>query len=773
MAIIGTARYGINGYGGWREHPERDDPGNILWFLQIDLDGDGQFDSRVLPPSLRGLEFFRGVRRRDDPRGFGASQPEEESFSVDLVDLDGSLWAGPELSGLVNMTGGRMARLMAVSTTTRLPAQAVFTGTLQRVEYDPQTRLIRFRGSGLAGLLSVGTAAEVRDSALPFNAPESAPFISGSGAPLPIRHWRGQAPGTDAAACAGFILDACAIPINWSVEADPTAPLPEFFTLTGGSAWNALRAVCAAFALRAEFGPSGALYLRRLARETARLAVSGTDLTLEYSPSILPSPDVFNRLAIRVRPLYCPPYQLPIPLEEYGIAWSAAGPLAVPAGESLVLDIRFRKTEGSVFAANFTRVNGDSPLEPDPLIVNSQVDKNGVNMGEATGSGEASFELVSATTTDPLAPYPLYTNYPGWQDQARMILRNTSQTHTAYFFNLRLYAAGLSQRVEASLHEVDDSESQSLFGGRSASLRNPLIQTPAFAAWLGREYLDYFREPKRAGVTRASRVVSGDQALTSLAELEPGTLVDLPFNANLPNGIHRVLGSAIRWLNPTGKLSRHEVWLEKAPAPQVRVESIQTCCVNNQASLHWSHPGGLITGGILLVAVSMRSWGSVTSVSADGQALNYLTGISLGFPTNGDYPRVELWGAPSAGTAGAISVYLSEADWAECASILVSGMNPQNPFGELISLKAESGDPLAGVELGEGDLLVCAAGFQQVEPPVCSTGNELYAITSDGNWRGAAATASGLRGAEVGWNGVTGGFALVGVVLNALWHHEN
>ena len=773
MAIIGTARYGINGYGSWREHPERDDPGNILWFLQIDLDGDGQFDSRVLPPSLRGLEFFRGVRRRDDPRGFGASQPDEESFSVDLVDLDGSLWEGSELSGLVNMTAGRMARLMAVSATTRLPAQAVFTGTLQRVEYDPQTRLIRFRGSGLAGLLTVGAAAEVRDLAMPFNAPESAPFISGSGSPLPIRHWRGQVPGTGAAACAGFILDACAIPLTLTVEADSGAPLPEFFTLTGGSAWNALRAVCAAFALRAEFSPAGTLYLRRLARETARLAVLGTDLNLEYAPSILPAPGVFNRLAIRVRPLYCPPYQLPIPLEEYGIAWSAAGPLAVPAGESLVLDIRFRKTEGSVFAANFTRVNSDSPLEPDPLIVNSQADKNGVNLGEATGSGEASFEIVSTSAADPQVPYPLFTNYPGWQDQARLILRNTSQTHTAYFFNLRLYAAGLSQRVEASLHEADDVESLTLFGGRSASLRNPLIQTPAFAAWLGREYLDYFREPKRAGVARASRVVSGDQALTSLVQLEPGTLVDLPLNASLPNGIHRVLGSAIRWLNPTGKLSRHEVWLEKAPAPQVRVESTQTCSVSNQAIANWSHPGGLTSECTLLVAVSMRSWGSVTSVSADGQALNYLTGISLGFPINGDYPRVEFWGAPSTSAAGAISVNFSQSDWAECASMLVSGMNPQNPLGELLSLKAEDGDPLVEVELGEGDLLVCAAGFQQVEPPVCSTGNELYNITSDGNWRGAAATASGLRGAKVGWNGVTGGFALAGVVFNALWHHEH
>ena len=772
MAIIATSRYGINGYGNWREHPERDNPGNILWFLQIDLDGDGQFDSRVLPPSLRGLEFFRGVRRRDDPRGFGASQPEEESFSVELVDLDGSLWEGSELSGLANMTAGRMVRILAISTTTRLPAQAVFSGTLHLVEYDPQTRLIRFWGSGLAGLLSGGAAAEVRDPALPYNAPESEPFISGSAAPLPIRHWRGQSPGTSPAACAGFILDACAIPMTLSTEADPAAPLPEFFTLTGGSAWNALRAVCAAFALRAEFSRDGSLNLRRLAHETDRLAVSGADLTLEYAPSILPSPGVFNRLAIRVRPLYCPPYQLPIPLEEYGIAWSAAGPLAVPAGEALVMDIRFRKTEGSVFAANFTRVNGDSPLEPDPLIVNSQADKNGVNLGAATGSGEASFEIVSAQVDDPQAPYPLFQNYGGWQDQARLILRNNSQTHTAYFFNLRLYAAGLCQRVEASLFEAVDSESQTLFGGRSASLRNPLVQDPAFAAWVAREYLNYFREPARAAVAQASRVVSGDQALTSLTQLEPGALVDLPLNAGLPNGIHRVLGSAFRWLNPTGRLSRQEVWLEKAPAPQVRIESVHTLSVSNQPGALWTHSGGLNAGAYLLVAVSMRSWGSVVSVSADGQALNYLTGISLGYPTNGDYPRVELWGVPANSGTGVISVTLSQSDWAECASILVSGMDPQTPLGEPISLKAENGDPLVEVVLREGDLLVCAASFQQSDPPVCSTGDELYNITSDGNWRAAAATASGLRSAKVGWIAVSGGFALVGVVFNALWHHH-
>lgn len=774
MTLIGNARFGFDGYGNLPNHPYRAIPNHILWFFQIDLDGDGQFDSHVLPPSLRAVEFERGVSRRDDPRGFGPSQPEGEHFRVELVDRGGVYWNAAEARSLANMVSGRKARILCVSTTFKTPARPVFTGLLRSAEFDPRLEVIIFKGSGLSAALTIGGAAEIRDSSIAFNAPDLGAFIPDSGAPAPIHHWRGQLPGTGLEACVNTILEACGSNIPILAQDEPVEEQPEYFTLTGGSAWNAIKAVCSAYLARVEFSREGTISLRRLARPTRDEtgAISLDNCSIDPSPLEIPTPGVINRVRCRVRPLRAPLYTLPIPITEYGTAWSATGPIVVPPGMSVVIDARFKKTEGSVFAANILRVNTDLTIEETPLIVNSLPDKSGVNMAAAFGTGEASFEVTPEVIDDSNLPYPLFRNFGGWQDQCRITLRNTSATRTAYFFNLRLYGAGLSQSAQPSWVEVMDEESVALFGERAAKATSPLIQSEGIARQTAMRALSYFKAPTRAVVTQASQISRGDASYALFQNVELNTLVHLPASATHAGGTYRVIGESARWLNGAGEHSRHEWRLEKALAPQVTVGSQSSVLIQSQGAVNWTHNGGTKSNEYFMVCASTRSWGWISAITVDGAPLERLAEISLGYATNGDQPRVEMWGGVLPAGVGAVSVTLDKPDWGEFASLSVADVNLAQPVGAVLTDKSFDGDPVAAMELGESDLMLCVAGFQQYDPPSLVAGEEIYALTTDNNWRGSAASAIGLREAKVGWADVTGGYALAGVVLNARWHHN-
>ena len=772
MGEYTNAAYGASLYGSQVEHPYRATADKVMWLLQVDWQNLGVFGSAIEPQSISAISITRGRKTRLNSSGTALAQPDEETFSITINDPNGRYDPYNNNGPLLNLLGRPAVpmRLLIVSTTSKESALPVFSGSLTQVQFHSATATATLSGQGTSALWQQPAIAPSQ----PFSAGGWEPTFSADGStPFPINYWHGRPGGLSLQRCADIIAERTQWPGGLVFGSVPQGEIePEYFLLRGKSGWQTMMDLCAGFLANLFFLRDGTLFVMDASDAMGlhpALPAPGAALRKNGFTRSAPFHSLRNQVRLTVNPFSVPPFAQPTPSSSYKTAWTSAGPIRVLAGQQLEFDVEFSDADDRCFQGNYARVPTDSPLEDAPIKVFSQADGGGVNMGASTGNGEGEFTLVSEAIGQNDSGI-IYTQFGGEQSRCRVRLKNWSASRTAYFFNLRVLVAGISRAGDALTVTATDDASIAVNSLHPLLLNSDLVQSVEMAQVVGRYALRAMANRARAAVCGLSYGWHGQALYNSLQTYDLGSHIDLGGGSPETYGLagrHLLVGQDLAWQSADGQGAWVTLWLQKAQPMPARVTAVTSSSGANVASLSWQH-STLDTPSLLLVQVSMRSFGQLTAAAFAGHALSRVGQVSLGYPTNGNFPRVELWALPQPpAILGTITVTLSLADYIECGALTLSGVDESSPFGEIVTSKASSGNATLSATAQDGDLFVGCVGTQG---SATSANTALWSVSSDGNWRGSAASQDGDGTVTLSWQGISGGHAALGVMVRAKYH---
>lgn len=735
MGIYNTSKYGQSEYGAQAEHPYLNTPGKLMWLVQIDWDRDGVFGPEIEPQTIVELKFKRGRKERILTNGQGQEQPDQETCWLVIYDPDARYDSFNQASPLYNYLGasGMMMRFITVSTTSDTSG-AVFVGTLASVTYDANTGHATLQGEGSARLLQIGDAEHLYNECQPTNQMNSAGwdsyFTFGVGStPFPINWWSGREGGLSLRECVRLTLDAAGWALGmYAGQTNYNDDYPDFFYLSGASAWNTLRDLADGFAARLFFLRDGRLFVmdrQDVAGLPGSTSVFGSPLISYGLERKSPYETLRNQAEVQVRP-----HDVPRPFGnttygfQYVEVWSNAGPIAVPPSSSQYFDIEYLYN-GQVVAGNFLSANIDFEAWSSP-------DKTGTDLVAAGMAG------VSAVFQANAAGYQVI--YGNNQSKARVRLINSHATLTAYFFNAKMMMVGVTETGNPATETASDATSIASNNRRILAINSPWVQRSSVAANVAQAYVDALAQRQTASTVTMAYFLSGDALYAMLTNYDLGSIID--FGAaggatSLDNygmyGRWLMVGIDLQWVNPDGQDAIVKVTYERMRASVKLSGSVSTGAGYPLSTVVWSHvvPSG--NNRLLVVEVGLGTLKTVTSITYGAQSLTKLG--SAQYPSGA---RAEIWYlvAPVVGTAN-VTVNLSGTEAVEAAALNFINVNQLAPFGVMSStsgLGAATGS--VSVASADGDMVidVLAKEGGTLTPDASQT--SAWAASADGNWKG-------------------------------------
>jgi hypothetical protein len=608
MTGYGTGKYGQSVYGELPAHPFLAQPGKVIWAVQVDWSRTGAFQDGLEPQSIRKMEFTRGRRERLRADGHGQAQPEKESFEIQIREstarYDPLNESGPLYSYL--SAPGIILRVMLLSTTTRASLEPVFYGVIEQVKYDRLSGVAIITGAGLSAWLETGAAGQLYTSCQSSSLGQwDAWFAPGTGTPFPVNHWKGRTDGLPLKECVRLILSGAGWGLGlYHYPALANEEQPDYFYLDGGTAWQQLKGLADAFAARLFFLRNGCLLvLDRKDGEGLGTAASAPARALQRFGIDRGNglANLRNTIEVAVRPHHAALFVSPYPAADYLPAWSNAGPIAVPPGGSVEMDVEYRWA-GQDLQGSFVRMNSDDPAEISPMAIWSSPDKTGTNMG-STGSGAVSCGVLSELA-GPGAAVPYGNN----QARTRIQLSNYDPSLTAYFFNVRVEVIGIMEPGSGGIVKYEHAASLALNGARVMRLSSPWIQSEIMAANIARAYGYALGSREAAAPATMVYQWSGQTLYDNLLMYEVGTHVyfGLPgwpqSDANFGlSGRWLVVGQALRWISADGQDALVTLTYEKdvddqapllIPGLQVWLDAAYLSLVDGTAVSSWSDRSG-------------------------------------------------------------------------------------------------------------------------------------------------------------------------------------
>ncbi len=202
-----------------------------------------------------------------------------------------------------------------------------------------------------------------------------------------------------------------------------------------------------------------------------------------------------------------------------------------------------------------------------------------------------------------------------------------------------------------------------------------------------------------------------------------------------------------------------------AAAQAITFDSASNTAGNAVSSLTWSHTVGAGNDRILIVGVSIRGNGTVTSVTYGAQ-----TFTSAGTVANGGTNSAEIWTlvAPATGTANIVVTLSASKDFVAGASSF-SNVDPTTPYGAFfsttgntspISLAVTSavGEVVIDTVMTNGDVGTLTAAAGQTERWNNLTG------ANPSNARGAGSTKAGAASVTMTWTMGSGKSFSIGAI---------
>jgi len=252
----GTSKYGSDVYATALEHPYHAVPGRVMWAVQVDWGRDGSFALPAEPQTISGLRIRRGRRDRIRADGKGQQQPDGEGFEIGIRDNTGRYdpfnTSGPLYAYL--SAPGVALRVFVISTDYRTPAEPVFYGMVEKVEYDALRGLAVLSGKGLARLLEVGQAEQIFTQCQMDSGGWDAWFVPGGGTPFPVNHWKGRTGGLYLNQCVSLLLERAGWKYGYQINPYlGNYEQPDYFYMDGLSGWEQLVRLADGFLARLFF----------------------------------------------------------------------------------------------------------------------------------------------------------------------------------------------------------------------------------------------------------------------------------------------------------------------------------------------------------------------------------------------------------------------------------------------------------------------------------------------------------------------------------------
>jgi hypothetical protein len=454
-------------------------------------------------------------------------------------------------------------------------------------------------------------------------------------------------------------------------------------------------------------------------------------------------------------------------------AWSNSGPLIVPPNSTLDLLIRYPDTLGKPIQGSFACANTNLALDPNRHEVWSAAGETGTDMGVSTGTGEASFTVV--TTAAGGFTYIAGNN----QKYCTAHFHNTSAVRTAYFTHLQVQLIGIIETGNRFVELVEDAASQALNGVRGMQLNSRWIQNQHMAEDIGQAYMDALSVRERASVASIVYQWSGDALYENLLKYDLGAHVDfggLDSTTSLANyGLANrwlIVGQELQWLSADGQDAFVRLSFERV-APTAEVVTF-----SNQAghggwetnTLAWNMVINAGDNRLLTVIVAKRAIGAVTSVTFNGVAMTLLGATQYG--SGADAPRVELWYmlAPPVGTYQVL-VTLPGNDRFTARAVSFANVSQVSPFGEVKTATGASGTNASTTVAAETSGLVLD-GLSHRASTAATPGagqTSVFNMNSDGFWRGQGSYKAGAASVTMGWTVPAGnGWAQVAAVIRSV-----
>lgn len=527
MAVLryGIGRYGVDVYG--LDSYYSDQPGKIIWRMQVDWNNDGIFDDYE-PLTFTKIKYFRGRKNRIRTDGKGQEQPERETFWVEIQDQAARYDpynSGSPIYQYLGASGVRV-RIRAISTTSWVEVNT-FYGILNSVTYNAKTRRATLIGEGLARALQTGSAEYLYAPCQQLsNYGWDSYFLDNESTPYPVNYWRGRPNGLYLRECVAIVLDRA----SWNLPAYYGAALyntdyPDYFYLSGESAWTALKNLADAFAARVLILRDGTLFImdRQDTAGLGTLSAPGNPL-IEFG---LERPNPYevlrNVVQVDVRNHAVRPFDS----QSAGYAavhlttgWSNNGPIAVPPASSRDIVVEYISS-GRVLNASFAAINSPETLGPTVYYsVWSKANGSGVDMGWYGGTSMAQAVL--------LLEYVGPGQISSGNNQSRSVVRliNADPTLTAYFFNLRVVVVAIQETGSPVIKTVEDSASIASRGRRQLKISQPWIQDDTMATNIGNAYLAALSEPENASPVTFAYLLQETSLYTFLSNYDLGYFVD-------------------------------------------------------------------------------------------------------------------------------------------------------------------------------------------------------------------------------------------------------
>jgi len=181
--------------------------------------------------------------------------------------------------------------------------------------------------------------------------------------------------------------------------------------------------------------------------------------------------------------------------------------------------------------------------------------------------------------------------------------------------------------------------------------------------------------------------------------------------------------------------------------------------------LSWSHVVDSGVNRLLVVAVSLRAFQTVTSVTFGDVALSKHQSVQGGA---GNYPRAELWYlvAPAVGRANVV-VTMSGAEWVEAGALNFINAHQGLPLGPAATASSTGPGPASVTALAAlGDLVVDCLAYNTANATAAAGQVERIKVSSDGNWRLGCSTKPGAASTKMSW-GLISAWAQVAAAVKA------
>ena len=786
MAVVNSSKYDQSVYGEYML-PNALVAGQVLWLVQVDWDNDGIIDGEIESQFIRSVKFSRGRKSRMRGDGRGQNHPEGESFSVDIYDPDGKYDVFNAVSSIYEKFGvpGLLARIMVINSTTMSQATPVFVGTLTGIDFDYESSVGTLSGTGLSRLMELGNASRVY-APCQNNSAEAwdAVFVPNTTAPYPINYWKGRTGGLTLDQCVAILMERMSWQLSYSVSSVGMTDQPDYFILDGQSGWESLKEIADGFAARVFFLRDGSLFVMDKGDFVGLGSVAPPTLGALRRVGLSRTPPfeaLYNKAQTKVRPHFVPPFAWPVPTANYAVAWQNAGPIEVAPNSVVEILAEFDGAGvNKTFAGNICRVPTDSALEANPITVNSKADGTGVNMGASTGNGEGEFTLVLETVgTNDIGV--IYRNKGNNQSFCTVKLQNWSATRTAFFSNLTVYVAGLRETGARLTTSVEDADSIADNGVREMEVNSRLIQTNALALSVGQALVEAVSTRNTASVVTVGYDARGDAAYDTLCGYDLGKFVDFGAAGGATAaknfgiyGTNLVVGQEVEWVDTHGQNLLMRLTFEKQPGLAVALGSTSTGYVANGTTATVSHTVGTGDDRLLLVSIGIRSWFDVSGVTYGGVALTKLDSYALGYPTNGNFAKVEFWYLknPASGTANVV-VTMPGNEWVEVGVSDFANVDQVTPFGTVG--KAKGSSPATSCSI-----TVDATKYDLVTDVICTQGGivavtvgddqtKRFGVSSDTNWQASGSTELGTRAGStvMSWTLASVGYAAMAVAILA------